>query len=119
VILPGAKQQLVLEFRIEAHGFDGGRSRSECRTSLLVAPCDETVDVVASLGLVGEGFDFGIGDNRDAECSGRRRRSGALRRVGRSIRWLVDAAAETVRQTSTDRRYRAERRARGHRGWTE
>ena len=67
MILLGTKQQLVLEFRIEAHGLDSGWSGSKCRASSFLAPCNEVVDVVAGLGLVGEGFDFGIGEGLDVE----------------------------------------------------
>ncbi len=88
-----AQQQLVLEFRIEAHRLDRGWSRPERRAPSLVAPCNEVVDVEAGLGLVGERFDLGIG-----EGSVRRHGSSSFRYLGRSADRVDDDLAPLVDQ---------------------
>jgi hypothetical protein len=59
----GSLGDLIVEFGIEADGFDGGWARAAERgSSALAAASDEFCGVVAAFGFVGKGFDVGVGD---------------------------------------------------------
>jgi hypothetical protein len=55
-------KELLPQLGIQAHGLDACRRGAEGRTPALGPPRDQPIDVVAGLGLGGEGLDLFVGD---------------------------------------------------------